>query len=42
MKSKPSSKIFQKRIKELEKVATRIERRIAKLDKIVTDLSKRL
>ena len=40
MKSRPSPKIPQKRIKELERIATRIEGRMAELEKIVTDLSK--
>ena len=39
MKSNASVKIFQKRKKKLETIATRIETKMAKLEKILTDLS---
>jgi hypothetical protein len=39
LKSNLSSKIFQKRKKKLETIATRIEGKMAKLEKILTDLS---
>jgi len=40
LKSNSSSKLFQKRKKKLEMIATRIERKMAKLEKILTALSK--
>jgi len=40
LKSRPSLKIPQKRIKELERIATRIEGRMTELEKILADLSK--
>jgi len=42
LKSKSSSGSLEKRKKQLEMIAARIEERMAKLEKIVTDLSKSL
>ena len=42
MRSKTSSQSFKKRMKELEKVSTRIEAKMAELEKIIADISKNL
>lgn len=42
MRTKASSQSFKKRMKELEKVSTRIEAKMVKLDKIVSDISRSL
>ena len=42
LKSDVSSKSFEKRMKELEKVSTRIEAKTTKLEKIITNISNSL
>ncbi len=42
MKTRASSKNVQKRVKKLEKMATRIEGRMEELEKIVSNLAKNL
>lgn len=42
MKSKGSSRSFNKRLKELEKVSTRIEVKMTKLERIIDKMFKSL
>jgi hypothetical protein len=42
LKSSPSSRSLKGRMKELEKVSTRIEAKTVKLEKLITTISKNL
>jgi len=42
LKSNASSQSFKKRVKELEKISTRIEAKMERLEKIIAGISKSL